>query len=66
MNLSIPPGATILGSLRSRLRTSLRYAPLRAAPSTPASQNRVLRHSNLDPQSMISYLFPAPRHTSLV
>ena len=42
------------------------YAPLRAAPSAPASQIRVPRHSILDPSSMINYLFPAPRHHSLV
>ncbi len=63
---AMTPGATNLGSLRSRLRTPLRNAPLRAAPSATAAQIRVPRHSSLDPRSMISYPFPAPRHHSLV
>jgi len=61
-----PPGAANLGSLRSRLRTPLRYASLRAAPCAPAAQIRVLSHFILDLTSMISYPFPAPRHHSLV
>jgi len=61
-----PPGAANLGSLRFRLRTPLRYAPLRAAPFATAAQIRVPRHSILEPQSMISYPYPEPRHRSLI
>jgi len=61
-----PPGAANLGSLRSRLRTPLRYASLRAAPCAAAAQIRVPSHFILDLTSMISYPFPAPRHHSLV
>ena len=38
----------LLGSLRGGLRTALRYAPGRAAPSAPASQNRPFPCTKLD------------------
>lgn len=63
---SSPPGAANLGSLRSRHRTPLRYASLRAAPCAAVAQIRVPSHFILDLTSMISYPFPAPRHHSLV
>ena len=55
-----------LGDLRSRLRTSLRYAPLRAAPCATVAQIRVPRDSSLDLQSMNLYPSLAPRLHSLV
>ena len=41
-------GGSILGSLRCGLRTALRCAPDRAAPSAPASQNRPSPRTKLD------------------
>ena len=38
----------MLGSLRGGLRTALRCAPDRAAPSAPASQNRPSPRTELD------------------
>ena len=52
-------------SLRSRLRTPLRYAPFRVAPSAPAAQFRVPRRSILDPQAMLSYPLSHPAAYSL-
>ena len=60
-----PLPAPNLGSLHSRLRTPLRYAPWRTQPSALASQIRILGHFNLDALPTISYHCLTIRHHSL-